>query len=164
MWKGIMLMLIFFQIQNSLGQNAFHLPPKPGPENDKTLLGTDSNKNGVRDDVEIFIYEKLSKHPELFKAYLSFAKTEQNLIKYYPDINKVRANEKNHYRDLECISAIEREVGNAPIGGVSRIIELTFNTKAREKVERWYAENQNKISTDYVVKKNKPTKKEVCRF
>ncbi|MDR1614488.1 MAG: hypothetical protein LBS26_02855 [Campylobacteraceae bacterium] len=38
-------------------KHGYQLPPCPDPiENDKTLLGVDTNNNGVRDDVEIWIY------------------------------------------------------------------------------------------------------------
>ena len=39
--------------------NGHRLPPEPDPKvNNATLLGIDSNHNGVRDDVERWIYEK----------------------------------------------------------------------------------------------------------
>ena len=39
--------------------NGHTLPPEPDPKiNNATLLGVDSNDNGVRDDVEIWIYKK----------------------------------------------------------------------------------------------------------
>jgi hypothetical protein len=38
-------------------KHGYKLPPCPDPiKNDETLLGIDTNKNGVRDDVEIWIY------------------------------------------------------------------------------------------------------------
>ncbi|MDR1285949.1 MAG: hypothetical protein LBJ88_07090, partial [Campylobacteraceae bacterium] len=38
-------------------KHGHQLPPCPDPiKNDETLLGIDSNNNGVRDDVEIWIY------------------------------------------------------------------------------------------------------------
>jgi len=45
--------------------NGYTLPPEPNPAiNNSTLLGVDSNDNGVRDDVEIWIYKKYKdKHP-----------------------------------------------------------------------------------------------------
>ncbi len=45
--------------------NGHRLPPEPDPAaNDATLLGVDVNHNGVRDDVERWIYEKYKdKHP-----------------------------------------------------------------------------------------------------
>ena len=45
--------------------NGHTLPPEPDPKiNNATLLGIDSNNNGVRDDVEIWIYQTYKdKHP-----------------------------------------------------------------------------------------------------
>ena len=45
--------------------NGHRLPPEPDPKvNDSTLLGVDVNGNGVRDDVERWIYEAYKdKHP-----------------------------------------------------------------------------------------------------
>jgi len=45
--------------------HGYTLPPEPDPViNNSTLLGIDSNNNGVRDDVEIWILKKYKdKHP-----------------------------------------------------------------------------------------------------
>ena len=45
--------------------NGHRLPPEPDPKvNNATLLGIDVNDNGVRDDVERWIYETYKdKHP-----------------------------------------------------------------------------------------------------
>jgi len=43
--------------------DGHRLPPKPDPKiNNATLLGVDVNNNGVRDDVERWIYKKYSKY------------------------------------------------------------------------------------------------------
>jgi hypothetical protein len=43
--------------------NGFTLPPYPDPtENDKTLLGIDTNNNGVRDDVERWLIFRYKDH------------------------------------------------------------------------------------------------------
>ncbi len=43
--------------------NGHRLPPEPDPKiNNATLLGVDVNKNGVRDDVERWIYEKYKEY------------------------------------------------------------------------------------------------------
>lgn len=52
-----------------LGKN---LPPDPGAEADKTVVGIDANKNGIRDDVELAI----------FKEYPNSAKTRAVLLQY----------------------------------------------------------------------------------
>ena len=74
-------------------------PPMPdATENSKTIAGIDSNTNGVRDDVEIYIYTNYSK-PEEQKALMQFAKMEQNALLtvktkedvsniYYPAMSK----------------------------------------------------------------------------
>ena len=42
--------------------NGYILPPEPDPEiNNETLLGIDSNENGVRDDVERYVIIRFSK-------------------------------------------------------------------------------------------------------
>ncbi|MEK7131075.1 MAG: hypothetical protein AAB924_01760 [Patescibacteria group bacterium] len=52
-----------------MGKN---LPPNPGSEADKTIQGIDTNKNGIRDDVELAI----------FKEYPNSAKTRAVLLQY----------------------------------------------------------------------------------
>ncbi len=44
------------------------LPPHPGEAGKKTLAGIDVNNNGVRDDVEIAIYEKYPDNPVVRRA------------------------------------------------------------------------------------------------
>ncbi|MDR0580170.1 MAG: hypothetical protein LBG21_06165 [Campylobacteraceae bacterium] len=44
--------------------HGYQLPPCPDSiENDKTLLSIDTNDNGVRDDVEVWIYHHYDTHP-----------------------------------------------------------------------------------------------------
>ncbi|MDQ5971383.1 MAG: hypothetical protein QG566_329 [Patescibacteria group bacterium] len=57
------------QMADVLGTN---LPPDPGVEADATVQGIDSNKNGIRDDVELAI----------FKEYPNSAKTRAVLLQY----------------------------------------------------------------------------------
>ncbi|MDR2636233.1 MAG: hypothetical protein LBC08_05330 [Campylobacteraceae bacterium] len=69
----VILSFIFYSLNsnnktNSSSTDLYHggetvdgytLPPMPNPtENDKTLLGIDTNSNGIRDDVEIYIYNR----------------------------------------------------------------------------------------------------------
>lgn len=49
------------------------LPPDPGSEADKTLEGVDVNENGIRDDVELAIFEKYPKSPKTRAALLQYA-------------------------------------------------------------------------------------------
>jgi hypothetical protein len=69
----VILSFIFYSLNsnnktNSSSTDLYHggetidgytLPPMPNPtQNDETLLGIDTNSNGIRDDVEIYIYNR----------------------------------------------------------------------------------------------------------
>ncbi len=56
-------------LDDVLGKN---LPPDPGAEADKTIEGVDANQNGIRDDVELAIFNK----------YPNSAKTRAALLQY----------------------------------------------------------------------------------
>ena len=62
--------------------NGHRLPPEPDPKvNNATLLGVDSNNNGVRDDVERWIYERYKdKHPINAAIAMEAAKVYQKII------------------------------------------------------------------------------------
>ena len=57
------------QLSDVMGEN---LPPDPGKEADKTIVGIDANQNGIRDDVELAIFDK----------YPNSAKTRAVLLQY----------------------------------------------------------------------------------
>ena len=64
--------------------NGHRLPPEPNKKlNDATLLGIDSNNNGVRDDVERWIYEKYGKmHPVNVAVGMETAKVYQKIFEH----------------------------------------------------------------------------------
>jgi len=52
--------------QETVVINGYRLPPMPDKTlNDSTLLGIDSNNNGVRDDVEIYLLKKYKDHHKI---------------------------------------------------------------------------------------------------
>lgn len=54
--------------------NGYILPPEPDEKlNNSTLLGIDSNNNGVRDDVEIYVIKRYAKDPEFPKTKTALA-------------------------------------------------------------------------------------------
>ena len=72
------------------------LPPEPAPTiNNATLLGVDVNDNGVRDDVERWIYEEYKdKHPihidiamQAGKAWQKVLEAPQNAKEIYPIVD-----------------------------------------------------------------------------
>jgi len=69
----------------SLIINGYTLPPEPDPKvNNSTLLGVDSNNNGVRDDVERLIIIEEAKNTNFPKTHtaisMQYAKAWQKMI------------------------------------------------------------------------------------
>lgn len=85
--------------------NGHTLPPEPNPAiNNATLLGIDSNGNGVRDDVEIWIYTTYDK-PIEHAVFMQSARAYQIVI-----VEPVMALDTMHYLDDvgACISYYKR--------------------------------------------------------
>ena len=54
--------------------NGEHLPPPPDPAQvDATIEGVDANANGIRDDVELAIFERYPDSPKIRAAELQYA-------------------------------------------------------------------------------------------
>lgn len=65
--------------------NGYVLPPEPDETlNKTTLLGIDSNNNGVRDDVEIYVIKRYAQDPDFPKTKtalaMQYAWAEQKII------------------------------------------------------------------------------------
>jgi hypothetical protein len=91
-------------LDDVMGKN---LPPDPGAEADKTIAGIDANTNGIRDDVELAIFE----------AYPNSAKTRAVLLQYalalqmeftQPIVNTITVTEviREEDRAYACIGKI----------------------------------------------------------
>ncbi len=57
------------------------LPPDPGAAGNKTLLGVDSNNNGVRDDIERYLATTYAGQPKTFLAMMDLAAVMQLELK-----------------------------------------------------------------------------------
>ncbi|MDR3177933.1 MAG: hypothetical protein LBT96_03010 [Campylobacteraceae bacterium] len=63
-------------------KHGYQLPPCPDKElNDSTLLGIDTNKNGVRDDVEVWIYNTYDTYKNCTKT--KEVVTDENDLTYF---------------------------------------------------------------------------------
>ena len=113
--------------------NGHRLPPEPDPKvNNATLLGVDVNHNGVRDDVERWIYEK---YPVRLHRALLISKAkffQMVLITPLSDAKKLaEENTKNINCELylgDIDDAIESDdwLGNEEV-----LKNMIFNTKER---------------------------------
>ena len=61
-------------------QNGIKLPPHPGTLADSTRIGIDTNNNGVRDEVEIYLATKYGGNKEQYQQILEFVKKKQSVL------------------------------------------------------------------------------------
>lgn len=132
-------------LDDVMGKN---LPPDPGVEADKTIQGIDANKNGIRDDVELAI----------FNAYTDSAKTRAVLLQYafalqmetvqpFVDTKTVTEVVTEEGRSHSCVADIlvprKNSESDRSDYEVSKIFEYTdyiegiqFNTEARREARQ----------------------------
>lgn len=88
--------------------------PKLDSNINKTLFGVDSNNNGVRDDVEIAIYEKYPTNKTMRQISYQLAKNKQEHIKIGANTpikeEIVYLAWKNIARGVECVSSYEEKI------------------------------------------------------
>lgn len=82
------------------------LPPDPGEAGKETLLGIDSDHDGVRDDVQRYIAIKYSDNKNVQNSLLQKARNYQILLAESHDKSFALKNAKIMSRDIECIWAV----------------------------------------------------------
>ncbi|MDR1006934.1 MAG: hypothetical protein LBL65_00005, partial [Campylobacteraceae bacterium] len=68
-------------------KHGYQLPPCPDPvKNDETLLGIDSNNNGVRDDVEIWIYNTYDTYIPCVEQEVNVTVDNGDIVRAFKDV------------------------------------------------------------------------------
>lgn len=130
--------------------NGYALPPEPDPDlNNATLLGIDSNDNGIRDDVERFIVIKYKDHHKIVteigfqgaRAYQKILENPLNTAENHKALHD--AMDCNHYFKLTA-----KYMNNGDSILVDHYVDdqyksLQLNTKARVKA---YLEYDKQLS------------------
>ena len=129
--------------------NEYNLPPEPDPKiNNSTLLGIDANDNGVRDDVERWIY-KTYNHPIKRGIFMQSARAYNMVI-----IDSSKAHETTKYSDnaLACEFYWIYEHNPRPFDKYEhfrhdkKLKTIQFNTIKRHMAyERYNAEFSRKV-------------------
>jgi len=146
--------------------NGYVLPPEPDPDlNNATLLGIDSNDNGIRDDVERFIVIKYEDHHKIvteigFQGARAYQKILENPL-------NTAENHKALHDALDCNFYFESRAQyfgdpilvNHYIDDKYKSLEL--NTKARVKT---YLEYDNKLSGGVYEMTKADKMKQKCAF
>ena len=118
-------------------------PPMPDrAENDKTILGIDSNNNGIRDDVDIWINRTALDYNERM-AMRQYARAEQDELRVCSlsikeEISKVVTESMNSSYCLNSLSDHKRKVRDRT---ESEIDKLTFFSKLRRDCRGFYDRN-----------------------
>jgi len=130
--------------------NGYKLPPEPDETlNNSTLLGIDSNDNGVRDDVERLIVQKYKdKHVIVREIGLQGAKAYQQIIDNPLD---TEANHKALHDAMDCSHYFKFTAKYAKLGDpvlIDHYVSTTYknlqlNTKSRLKA---YIEYDKQLS------------------
>lgn len=137
------------------------LPPQPGLHNDSTLEGIDSNNNNVRDDVEIFIWENITQDYKLYMAYLKFAETSCEKLKYENDIEKLKFYNIQENNDLSCINFYENE--RVISSRVESVYKKVYNSPQRKKAIKSISNKYNSYATS-IKSYPKVERAKLCRF
>ncbi|WP_456401748.1 hypothetical protein [Hydrogenimonas sp.] len=129
--------------------DGHRLPPEPDPKiNNATLLGMDVNHNGVRDDVERWIYEEYKdKHPIHIDIAMQIAKASQEILKNpNMSVSKAKLLHKAEVNGLICESyfSIYAKYFNKKILvktdiGTGYLEDLYFNTEDRKQIYKKYS-------------------------
>ena len=148
--------------------NGHTLPPEPDPAvNNSTLLGVDVNNNGVRDDVERWIYKTYKdKHPIYIDIAMQATRGYKLILKT-PERAQEIHNEVRKARHCEYYYKYDASEFNNPI-----LIKSDFNTKyLRKKLyfntqERkdTYRQYDTLISGDSYTLPSPQEEKDACDF
>lgn len=160
-----MLLMLLSNLSGLKAEDKIQLPPMPDEkENSKTLLGIDVNKNGVRDDIEIYIYKNISQDKDVFNAYMQMARTDQLILAKYPNKKEVQRLRIKNNKNIYCIKVID-EQSEINAQKLSVMTRLAFNTKERRKVDKWIAENSYEMPAPMILRNKAELKREeVCDF
>ena len=130
--------------------NGHVIPPEPDKAlNDSTLLGIDVNDNGVRDDVERWIYQNYKdKHPIHVDIGMQMGRASKKILeKPLKNINQVKIihNIETNAMACEAYYKVYAKYFNEPLLvtkdiGVGNLEYIYFNTLERRRIYKEYAQ------------------------
>ena len=120
--------------------NTYSLPPDPGPEGMATLLGIDSNQNGIRDDTERFIMQNYGDSERAREALFDYARVDQQWLSVATKADALQAVGKLH----DAMDCVRFAMGDAmSSNGIDKWIQATrevellkFNTPERARASQ----------------------------
>lgn len=107
------------------------LPPDPGEEGKQTLLGVDSDNDGVRDDIQRYIYITYPNEEKVRMALTQTARIYQELLLDSGDPEIAHKNVKKLYRSNACLYYIKDGDIRESLGIRRALKAEILNTKER---------------------------------
>ncbi|MGY4613324.1 hypothetical protein ACVWWY_001414 [Thermostichus sp. OS-CIW-38] len=122
-----------------------NLPPDPGEEGKQTLEGIDADGDGVRDDVQRWIYRRYPNDELKRKAMLRYAKALQaSIVNVDRDSrDQVRARVLDRFRAIRC--------ARLAFGGANEFDLIDEVAEARREVEFQMLNTQERVIADLTV-------------
>lgn len=119
-----------------------NLPPVPNAaEVDATIEGVDANTNGIRDDVELAIFEKYPSDRKVRAAALQYAKAEQLFLTSVFNTATWKAAAEVDGRANLCV----RDIGEIKAEVKTFVERIVLNTESR----RLQYERAHRFTTSY---------------
>ncbi|MBA3353457.1 MAG: hypothetical protein H0U23_13755 [Blastocatellia bacterium] len=117
---------------NCVPQHLANLPPDPGPEGLKTIEGIDSDKDGVRDDVQRFIAENYGHSERAVRALREVAKGAQRQITIADTVGRDQAKQiaEEIMKPVDCfVRSVDKETRYS--GALEKVVTEVTNTPER---------------------------------
>ena len=117
--------------------NGYRLPPEPDPKiNNSTILGIDSNGNGVRDDVERKIIDRYKAEPIKIEVQMADVRVFQKILEN--PIGNAEVLQKKISKNISCEMYLLHQDIDLEEDSIDFIENSTFNTKQRVKAYLQY--------------------------
>ncbi|MDR2034911.1 MAG: hypothetical protein LBP89_09875, partial [Helicobacteraceae bacterium] len=137
-------------------QTAYNLPPDPGEAGKAALEGIDSNNNGVRDDVEIAIYNYAPREDQekLRQAMFQKAKSIELIVK--ADLSDLNALRQIVVKDFRAGACLNQSSPRRDAKDLYFIFEAVLNTPARSRADAIFFKTLRDNGISYSVPKTDP--------
>lgn len=107
------------------------LPPDPGEAGKATLLGIDSDNDGVRDDIQRWIVQNYGQYPELVRRLKRFSRSSDLVFSDMDDKNKAIIAIHKSIKDRHCIGEEAKKLGLDSYEITKEYLKIRNNTKER---------------------------------
>jgi hypothetical protein len=120
------------------------LPPDPGEAGKQTLLGIDNDGDGVRDDVQRYIYLTYPNDLKVQAALIQFANEYQGLLPQAGDRDAAYNHAVKLSKNLDCLGGIKDEEGKDAVDTIkisAALRAVILNTKERSLAYIKFSDN-----------------------